>query len=150
MNPTILAIRAVTSIYARQILRVILIIGLVVYAVVMAIVIWLSADVSPWWSLLGVIPTFLILIGGFIWVIVWTLAKRLAPVMNKGQRTATKKVVHNINEAAERLGTPRFLLLINVIKDVVFPPKDGQTYIGELAGTPGKLKTDFENLRKLF
>lgn len=150
MNPTILAIRAVTSMYVRQILQVILIVSLIIYAVVMAIVIWLSADISPWWSLLGIIPTLLVLIGGFIWVIVWTLSKRLAPVMNKRQRTAAKKVVHNISEAAERLGTPRFLLLINVIKDVVFPPKDGQTYIGELAGTPGKLKTDFENLRKLF
>lgn len=150
MNPTLLAIRAVTSIYVRQILRIILIISLAIYAAVMAIVIWLSTDISPWWSLLGVIPTLLILIGSLIWIIVWTLAKRLSPIMNKKQKAATKKVVHNISEVAERLGTPRFLLLINVIKDVVFPPKDGQTYIGELAGTPGKLKTDFENLRKLF
>lgn len=150
MNPTILAIRAVTSVYVRQILRVVLIVSLIVYAGVMAIVIWLSTDVSPWWSLLGIIPTLLIFIGGVIWLIVWILAKRLSPAMNKKQKVAAKKVVHNISATAERLGTPRFLLLFHVIKDVIFPPRSGQTYIGELAGTPGKLKTDFENLRKLF
>lgn len=150
MSPTILAVRAVTSVYVRQILKFILIVGLAVYAAVMAIVIWLSSDISPWWSLLGIIPTLLILIGGLMWVIVWVLSGRLSPAMNKKQKTATKKVVKDIGQAAEQLGTPRFILLFQVVKDVVFPPKNNRTFIGELADTPGKLKRDFENLRKLF
>lgn len=150
MSPTILAIRAVTSLYVRQILHFILIVGLAVYAIVMAIVIWLSSAVSPWWSLLGIIPTLLVLIGGLIWVIVWVLSGRLSPAMNKKQKAAAKKVVKDVSQAAEQLGTPRFILLFQVVKDVVFPPKNNRTLIGELADTPGKLKRDFENLRKLF
>lgn len=150
MSPTILAVRAVTSLYVRQILLVIIAVGLVIYALVVAIVVWLSSAVSPWWSLLGVIPTLLVFIGCFLWAIVWVLAKRLSPTMNKKQKTATKKVVQGVSKAAEQLGTPRFIILFQIVKDIVFPPKNNQTFIGELSETPGKLKRDFENLRKLF
>lgn len=150
MNTTILAIRAVTSEYAKRLLRPILWIGLAVYIFVMTIVIWISVAVSPWWLLLAFLPTILFCVGLSIWVGVRITASRVAPAMNKEQKTATKKVVDLLSDTAERLGTPRFILIFQVIKDVMSPPKNKRTLIGELTETPGQLHHSFEDLRKLF
>ena len=151
MTPTILAIRAVTGEYALQILRPILWIGLGVYAIIMGLIIWIAADVSSWWLLLAIVPSLIFVVGLLIWVIVWTLARRLSPQMNKTQKKATKKFVSHIGKTAEHMGTPRVLLIVRVIKDVLFPPVNGnRTFIAELAQTPGDMHRDFEQLRKLF
>lgn len=150
MGSTVQAARAVTSEYARQLLRPLLWIGIGVYAFVAAIVIWIAYAASPWWLLLGIIPTTLFCVGLAIWIGVFVTAGRLAPDMNREQRKATKQVVKQVGAVAERIGTPKFILLFKIVRDVVFPPRTGQTLIGELADTPGQLHRDFEALRKLF
>lgn len=150
MNATLLAIRAITSEYAKQLLIPILWIGLGIYALVIALVVWIATAVSPWWSLLGIVPTLLIIVGLLLWVIVWSLARQLSPPLSKRQRTATKKFVTHIGRVAEHVGTPKFVLVFRVIKDVVFPPQTSRTFIGEISQTPGEMKRDFEKLRDLF
>ncbi len=150
MSPTILAARAVSSEFAKQLLLPILIGGVAVYAVLMAVIIWLTVALSPLWLLLAILPTFLFFIGMVLWIIARVIANRIAPDMNKTQKKATKKVVGQVGKVAEQLGTPRFVLLFRIIKDAVFPPKRRRTLISELADTPGQLHRDFEDLRKLF
>ena len=150
MSSTVQAVRAVTSEYAKQLLRPILFIGVGVYALAMAIVIWIAYAASPWWLLLAFLPTTLFCVGLAIWIGVRVTAGRLAPEMNKQQKNATKKVVKSLGSVAEQLGTPRFILIFRIIKDVVFPPSSKQTLIGELATTPGQLHRSFEELRKMF
>lgn len=145
-----MAVRAVTAQFARNVLRPILFIGVVVYVVIMAIVIWITVTVNGWWILLGFIPTILFCVGLAIWIGVWLTARRLSPHMNREQKKATKEVVEQVSRVAEQIGTPRFILVFRVIKDVLFPPKSKQTLIGELAEAPGQLHRSFENLRKLF
>lgn len=150
MSSTVLAVRAVTSEYARQLLRPVLFIGIAVYALAAALIIWIATSVSLWWLLLGVVPTTLFCVGLAIWIGVYVTARRVAPSMNKRQHAATKKVVKEVGQVAERLGTPRFILIFQVVRDVLFPPKTGRTLIGELADAPGQLHRDFEALRKSF
>lgn len=150
MNKTLLAIRAITSEYARQILRPLLWIGVGIYAAIMAVIIWIAYEASPWWLLLAILPTILIIVGLLLWAIVWGLAGQLSPPLNKQQRKATKKFVAHIGRVAENIGTPKFVLMFRVIKDVVFPPQTSQTFIGEIAHTPGEMRRDFEKLRDLF
>jgi hypothetical protein len=150
MNSTILAVRAVTAVYARQLLWPLLWIGLGVYAVVLAIVIWIAYAVSPWWMLLAILPTILIIVGLLIWIIIWGLTKSLEPDMNKEKRVATKKFVGHIGRVAEHVGTPKFVIFYRVLKDIVARPEKGETFIGEIAQTPGEMRRDFETLRKLF
>ena len=150
MNATILAIRAVTSEYARQLLRLLLWIGVGAYALVMALIIWIAYVASPWWLLLAIVPTILVIIGLILWVIVWGLARQLSPPLSKRQRKVTKRFVAHIGRVAEHIGTPKFVLVFRVIKDVVFPSQTSQTFIGEISQTPGEMKRDFEKLRDLF
>jgi len=116
----------------------------------MALVIWITVAVNGWWILLGFIPTILFCVGLAIWGGVWFAARRLSPDMNKTQKKATKEVVEQVSKVAEQLGTPRFILIFRIIKDVTFPSSSKQTLIGELADTPGQLHRSFEALRKLF
>jgi membrane protein implicated in regulation of membrane protease activity len=150
MNSTVLAIRAITSQYAAQLLWPLLWIGVAVYALIMALIIWLAMAVSPWWLLLAFVPTIIIIAAAVVWTTAWVLSRRLAPPMNRKQKTAAKKFVGRINSVAENIGMPRFVLVFRIIKDVVTRPSSGQTFIGELSQTPGDMKREFDELRKLF
>ena len=150
MSSIVSAVRAVTAEYAKQILWPLLFIGIGAYAFVMALVIWIAVAVSPWWMLLGTLPTILFCVALAIWIGVRVTASRLSPDMNKEQKAATKKVVKRVGAVAEQIGTPRFILIFRIVRDVVFPPKSKQSLISELAETPGQLHREFEELRKLF
>ena len=145
-----MAVRAVTAEYASQLLKPVLWIGTGVYVLIIGIIIWAGTASSPWWLLFTIMPTALFVIGLAIWVGIWVMAKRLAPEMNKPQRVATKKVVKQVSTVAEQLGTPRFILIFRLVKDVIFPRTTKQTFISELAETPGQLHRSFQELRKLF
>ena len=94
MKPTISAVRAVSSVYAKSLLKPLLLIGLGVYGVAMALIVWIAYAVSPWWLLLAIIPTVIIVVGLLAWLIVWILAIRLAPSMNGNQRRAADLYHH--------------------------------------------------------
>jgi len=145
-----MAVRAVTSEYAKRLLTPMLWIGLSAYVLVMALVIWIAVTVSPWWLLLAFLPTILFCVAMAIWIGVRVTASRLSPTMNKAQKVATKKVVDLLSDTAERVGTPRFILIFQVVRDVMSPRKGRQTLIGELTETPGQLRHSFDDLRKLF
>lgn len=150
MSSTVMAVRAVTSQYAKDLLKPVLLVGTGVYLFVMAIVIWIALVVNGWWILLSFVPTVLFCVGLAIWLGVWFTARRLSPNMNKTQKGATKEVVEQVSRIADQLGRPRFVLIFRVVKDVLFPPPGKRTLIGELADTPGELHRSFEKLRKLF
>ena len=150
MSSTVSAVRAVTAEYAIQLIWPLLWIGVGVYGVVMAIVIWIAVVASPWWLLLALVPTTLFCVGIALWIGVRITAHRIAPTLNKAQKSATKKVVAQVGKVAEQLGTPRFILIFRIARDVVFPPRSSRTLIGELTDMPGQLHHDFEALRKLF
>jgi hypothetical protein len=149
MNATVSAIRAITSVYARQLLRPILWIGIAVYVFLLVVIGLIAYSASNWWWLLATVPSLLFVIGLVVWTITWVLSGRIAPQMNKAQLVATKKFVKHIGYVAEHMGLSRFTIIVQIIKDVVTRPKEG-TFIGELAQKPGEMRRDFENLRKLF
>lgn len=150
MSSTVKAVRAVTAHYAKSLLKPILFIGIAAYALIMALVIWITTSVSGWWILLGFIPTVLFCVGLAIWIGLWVASTRLSPTMNKPQKKATKDVVEQVNKVAEQVGTPRSILIFRIAKDVMFPSASKQTLVGELAEAPGQLHRSFETLRKLF
>lgn len=96
------------------------------------------------------IPTLLFLIVLTLWIIVRIIAVRIAPIMNKTQRKAARAFVDKIDKATEHLGTPKFVVLYRIIKDVVIRPTSGKTYIGEISQEPGEMRRAFDHLRSLF
>ncbi len=150
MNPTILALRAISSLYVQDILRPLLVIGCLVYIAVLGIIGWIAYVASPWWWLLGILPSFVFLVALTVWIIAFLIARRIAPAMNKKQKQAAKKFVGRIGNAAEHLATPKFILIFRVIKDVILRPNDDHTFIGDLAREPGEMRHEFNQLRRLF
>ena len=150
MNSTVLAIRAITSLYVKRLLLPILLIGLAIYAAIIGLVWWIAVMSSGWWWLLAVLPTFVIAVGLVLWLIARTVAIRIAPVMNKKQTAATKQFIKRIDGVAEHIGTPKFVIIYRVIKDIIVRPTSSKTYIGEIANEPGEMRREFEDLRGLF
>lgn len=150
MDSTILAIRAITSLYVKRLLVPIFVIGLGIYIAVIGLIWWIAASASSWWWLLAIIPTLVIVVGLAIWTVVRVIAGRLAPPMNKRQTVATKKFIKRIDGVAEHIGTPKFVIIYRVIKDVIFRPTNDKTYIGEIASEPGEARREFDELRSMF
>ena len=150
MESTILAIRAVTSVYARGLLWPILWVSIAVYVLIMGLIGWVAYAVSNWWWLMGIGPTLLFIVALVAWVTVYLLAKRLSPPLNRRQRVATKKFVNHLGRVAEHMALPRFVIIFRIIKDVLTRPTSGRTFIGEIAQEPGEMRRDFDDLRNLF
>ena len=150
MDATILTVRAVSSEYAKQLLWPVLFITLGIYAGMIALIWWIAAAVHVWWWLLAIMPTFLMIILGSLWLLARALILRLAPIMNAKQKAATKRFVKRLNRVAEHMGTPRFVIIYRIAKDALVRPSSGQTFIGEIAQEPGEMKRAFEELRRLF
>lgn len=150
MESTILAIRAISSFYARGLLWPFLWIGIGVYVITLLFIGWIAYMASDWWWLLAIVPTLLMLIGGAIWTVIYLLVRRIAPPMNKRQIKATKKFVGHIGKVAEQASTSSFVILVRIVKDIMTRPQSDRTFIGELVNEPGDIHRDFETLRRLF
>lgn len=150
MNSTVLAIRAITALYVKRLLLPILLIGIGVYVVIIGLVAWIAAISSGWWWLLAILPTVFIVVGLIIWSIARLIVMRVAPPMNKRQTAATKQFIKRIDRVAEHVGTPKFVIIYRVVKDIIVRPTSSKTYIGEIANEPGEMRREFESLRGLF
>lgn len=150
MESTILAIRAISSLYARRLLWPFLWTGIGVYILIMAIIGWIASISSNWWWLMGIGPTLILIIGAIIWLTGYVLVRRIAPTMNTQQTKATRKFIGHIDKVAEHAGTPAFVILFRIIRDIATRPQSDRTLIGEWVREPGDIHHDFEALRRLF
>lgn len=150
MNPTVLAVRAITTTYAQTILKPLLFIGIGVYAAVLLLIGWIAYAASPWWWLLAIVPTMIFVVALLLWLIAFFISKRMAPSMTREQRRIAKRFVGHTGKAAEHLGTPRFILVFRILRDLVFPSSTTQSFLGEVSSLPGDLRRDFEQLHRSF
>lgn len=150
MDSTILAIRAVTAEYAKRLLWLPLIIGVAAYVVVLLLVGWIASSAGAWWWFLAILPTGIFMVALALWILARLFAMRLAPSMNKAQRQAVRHFSKRIDKVAEHVGTPKFILIFRITKDLVARPTAGKTFIGEIAQEPGEMRRAFDDLRSLF
>lgn len=150
MDKTVLAVRAISSQYAKRILLPLLAIGVGVYVVVICLIWWIVSISSAWWWLLAIIPTFIVLVAVTIWVVAWVIVSRISPAMNLKQKRATKRFITRIDKVAEHIGTPKFLIIYRIVRDVIAQPTSSKTFIGEIAQEPGEMRRAFDDLRSLF
>jgi len=150
MDKTVLAVRAITSEYAKRWLWLPLAVGGGVYLLVMIIIGWVASVASAWWWLLAIIPTVIFLVALTIWIATRLIVGRIAPNMNSRQRKAARRFIDRIDKAAEHIGTPKFVIIYRILKDVITRPTSSKTYIGEIAQEPGEMRRAFDDLRALF
>ncbi len=150
MDQTVLAVRAITSQYAKRFLWPLLAAVVVAYIVILALIGWISAVTTGWWWLLAIVPTFILLVAVTIWLIIWVILSRLTPTMNQRQKKAVATFIRRIDKVAEHIGTPRFVILYRILRDVITRPTSSRTFIGEIAQEPGEMRREFDDIRSMF
>lgn len=149
MNPTILALRAITSTFFRRIF-----VPVAWFLIILAILIWvgviyLATDVhGAWWlAMLFVIPGTLIL--GLLLVVVNLLSKRLNPSgMTKENSKQVKAFVDKFSGLAEVRATPLPITAFLIGKDILRGKKS--KFIENTISDTSSLKGDFESIKKIF
>lgn len=149
MKPRISALRAITSRYALQTIRPLIITVAGVIGLLVALVTYLAYAINVWW-LVFLLPLALVAIPvtAIAFAAVF-LARRFAPPMNKEQRRATRLYVDNLNQVADDLQTPQFIIVFRVVRDVLRGRwEDG--FIYGMTTNSVRLKKDFDALATLF
>lgn len=150
MDTTVLAVRAITAVYGRQLLWPALIVWLAAYAIIVGISWWLATAFDTLWWLFAILLAPLFLVGIGIWSLCFVIISRLHPKLTKEQRTLTKDIVASITSLASELGTPKFIILARIVKDVMFGNTLRGSYIGGVASESSEVKHKFDELRKSF
>jgi len=147
LKPALLAIRSIAAEFARRLYFPVVIIFSIIAAALLGLSIWLIT-ISPWWTILLVLVFIAILVVSALLLIGYVIIKRVAPTQSKPQKQQTKELVEKLLRLAEVTGTPKFILLFFVIKDVVKPSENG--YIASISSDTVALKGDFISLKDSF
>jgi hypothetical protein len=147
MNSSITVIRAVAGEIAHRVYVPILIIVIVLTAILIGLVLWLST-ISLWWLLLLIPVLIAVVIAGTILTVTRIILATLTPSQTKKQRKEVKKFTDKILAVSELTQTPKFILLFRVVRDALAPKKAG--YVESLVSETVSLRQDFNDLRRSF
>jgi hypothetical protein len=148
MKAPLSAFRAVTALYAQQFIRPFFIWSFSILSLLLLLDVWLGYHFSSWLWLIA-IP--LILLGGVdlvLWLTIAFIVRRIAPHLNREQRTASKQFIAKIQRLSDVTHTPYPFIVINIIKDLLFGHK--HSYIQGIMHDSKTLTSDFDDLQKLF
>ncbi len=147
MQPTLKAIRSISSEFASRLFLPIAITAAVILVTLLVVAILLTTF-SEWWWVLVIILSLVVIIAGVLCGIAGAIIYAIKPTQTKDQKQQVKTMVDKMQRVSEVTVTPKFILLFNVIKDVVVPSKEG--FISSITGDTTSLKNDFTNLRDSF
>lgn len=147
LSPLLLAVRAVSAEFAERLFfPVLFIVGGALFALLI-VSIWLVTLSGWWWFLLA--PIILVSVI-FIFIVALTRLALvfLKPPQTKTQRQSVRTFVDALQESSETVATPKFLLLFYVVRDVLFPTKEG--FVRKVASNASTLQREFTNIIKSF
>lgn len=148
MNSNLLTIRAVGAELANRLWLRVLILAIIISALLIGLVILLQTTVSVWWLLLGFPVIIAISVALGVLFISKQIIRTVSPVKSAEQRQATKQFVDKMQAVSEVFGTPKFMILYNVIRDIAAPRKDG--YVATMINNSTSLTSDFKKISRLF
>ena len=147
IKPSFQAIRAVGVAFAFRLYKPVLIAFIIIACVLLLIGLGLTT-INSLWIILVIFEVFLIVVVSFLLIAGYALIQRVAPDQTKEQKVLAKSLVGKMQRVAEVTGTPKFILLFNIIKDVAAPSEKG--FISSLSNDSGSIKNDFVALRNSF
>lgn len=147
MKPSLLAIRSIGAEFANRLFVPIVITAAVIAVLLVGVTVWLST-LSPYWLLLFFPIIILICVGLTVFIIVKLTIRAVTPPQTKTQKQMGKNLVDKIQRLSQISGTPKFVLLFRIVRDIAAPRTDG--YIAGLATEAVTLKRDFIELQESF
>ena len=147
MTPTILTIRAIGAEFARRTYRFVLILTSCIAVLIVASTLWLTTFSQWWWLLMFAVVSGICVAISVLTVFKLTINK-VTPKQNPVQKRAVGRFVTNIQAVSDIAGTPKFILLFQLIKDIAAPREQG--FIGSTINTSKELRDDLKTLITLF
>lgn len=126
MNPTIKALLAIGSAFAWRIYLPIVIITSVSALLLIGLSIWL-VTISAWWWILLILILIAVFISATILFIVGILIQTVRPLQSKAQKNEVGRFVDKIQSVADVAGTPKFVILFRITRDLVSKKEDSYT-----------------------
>jgi hypothetical protein len=147
LKPSFQAVRSIGVTFASRLYKPVVIVYCIVAVILLGLAIWLATTDTLWLILLVFVVFILFIVGGLL-VAGLFIIKRVAPIQTKAQKLQSKQLADKLMRLAEVTGTPKIILLFNVVKDVVAPSDKG--YIISLSNDTTSIKRDFIALRDSF
>jgi len=147
IRPSLLATRSIAAEFTQRIYFPVVVTFFITAVLLLAVSIFL-VTISTWWVILLVLLSVGIVLVTAALGIAGFIIKRLAPARSKSQKQLTKSLVDKLLRVAEVSGTPKFILLFRVIKDVLVP--SDHAYVVGLSNDTMSLKRDFVALKDSF
>lgn len=141
LSPLLLAVRAISVEFAKRIYYPVSISGVAVLFVLVFAAVWLVTQ-SAWWLFLLVPLILIFLVFTTVSIIAGLVLRLIQPAITAQQKKNIKAFVDKLQSIAETIGTPKFVLLLRLTKDVLFPNKTG--LVSELSSHTTSLKPDFD------
>lgn len=147
-NPTLLALRAITSMALRRFLIIATLVVVVIWVLYLALFFWLVRD-NAWWTLAIILALPLMLVSGGLVIGGWILTNYLRPrLLSKHEKQTITAFVDRFMELAELPGTPQFLIIFRLARDALGRRKN--SFLATTLKNSGRLKGDFAEIRRFF
>lgn len=148
MTAYITALRAVSALYARHIMKTFFVTTAAVMVLLFAGNIYLIQEISAWWWLLLIPIISFAVILAVLYAITRFIVRKLNPPQSPDQQEAVRHFVARFNETIETMQTPKFLVFIYLVRDAFTGNQHG--FIQQATSRSASLKSDFERLIALF
>ena len=147
MKPSILAIRSIGAEFANRVYLPVAVVALVTLAGLFGLTFWLTT-LSDWWWLLFAL---LIIVGSVVigvLGVVKLVIRSVTPAQSKAQKKRTKAFVDKLQRLSEVAGTPKLVLLFQIVRDIAAPRENG--LIASISTDTTSLKREFIELSNTF
>jgi membrane protein implicated in regulation of membrane protease activity len=147
MKPSILAIRSIGAELANRIYLPVAVITCVIIGLLFALAIWLTT-LSDWWWLFFILLLIAASVVLGVLAVVKLIIRSVTPAQSKAQKKQTKAFVDKLQRLSEVAGTPKFILLFQIVRDIAAPRENG--FIASISNDTSSLKHEFIELRQTF
>lgn len=144
----ITALRAVSALYARKMMRSFFMVVGTILVLLFIGNIYLMNEVSGWWWLLLIPIVSFVIILAALYAVTRFIVQKLNPPQSPDQHEAVEHFVNKLDKTISTMQTPRFLVFIYLTRDALSGNRNG--FIQQATEHSKSLKSDFERLITLF
>lgn len=149
MKSTIAALRAISAVFLRRLLRFVFIVTGIVMILFYGSMTYLAVDYSLWVLLILIILLPLTLVVLVISLLLWFITGQIMPrQLTKLENKQILKFTDKISSVIERGRTPYPIAVFLIVKDII-RDRDSK-FLKELISDSKSLRGDFNKIKKLF
>lgn len=149
MNKSILALRAITATYCRDIIKPVLFIVVAVLVCLYALTFYIGTNIHSGWWLLLLLLLPLTIVAAVIFIAVWSLTKVMLPrALDKHEQAQIRQFTNKVASLLEKARMPYPFVIAMVFKDLI--TRRRINLIHDTITSSKSLQSDFRQLQDYF